>query len=383
MANIKDSEFDRYLSLYDLPEIKHKERVSEEFFQHCKENIRFVVLAICNRNGETLYLRYFNKNVGWELPGGFIDQNESLVDAINRIVKDEAGTEIDEVQPIAYLENSFSCGDETVKHQGIGFVAITDEEEASNTDNIKRCFSHNIPDNMAYQDEEVVRAAKPQIEEKIGNLPTDEIDSSREFYLSHLVHKHLINRLFGERASRKQKKALVNEIDTAPSSILDAACGDDNTIFKLEKEFNPQLCLANDISWKTISVVRNKFDEDDIIFTNHNVLSLPYKKKFDLILFKNSLHHIDNSKQKELISQLSKQCKVLIVMDIKDPRNGNLKSRIWNWYYRKILGDQGEDFLDYDGFKRIISSATSDRETNFKLVNTVKGEYMMAKVEEK
>jgi chemotaxis methyl-accepting protein methylase len=46
-----------------------------------------------------------------------------------------------------------------------------------------------------------------------------------------------------------------------------------------------------------------------VFFTNHNVLNLPYRIKFDLVIFKNTLHHIKKEHQKEVLSNLKKMAK--------------------------------------------------------------------------
>lgn len=121
--------------------------------------------------------------------------------------------------------------------------------------------------------------------------------------------------------------------------------------------------------------MRNK--NPGIIFTNHNVLSLPFKIKFDLVIFKNTLHHVGKAYQKEVIENLKKISKQLIIVDIDDPKNKSFKSRIWNKYYVYMLGDQGESFLTHDQFKDCIGESTNQK---FGSIKTIKGEYLYSSI---
>lgn len=50
-------------------------------------------------------VRDFEKNIGWEIPGGGINKNEDIIEAIRRITLKETGLEIDELEPVAILKN--------------------------------------------------------------------------------------------------------------------------------------------------------------------------------------------------------------------------------------------------------------------------------------
>jgi hypothetical protein len=82
-----------YKRVYELPELLYEEQVSSDFFGFYKKKHYFVIISIYNPNKETLLIRDFNKTIGWELPGGFINNNESLEKAVNRISLNEAGLE--------------------------------------------------------------------------------------------------------------------------------------------------------------------------------------------------------------------------------------------------------------------------------------------------
>jgi len=92
-----------YKNLYNLPELTYKEKVDFDFFRLCDENYKFIVISVYNEKREFLLARDFNKNIGWELIGGYIKKDEKIEDAINRIVLKETGLTIDELQPIALI----------------------------------------------------------------------------------------------------------------------------------------------------------------------------------------------------------------------------------------------------------------------------------------
>lgn len=68
-----------------------------------------------------------------------------------------------------------------------------------------------------------------------------------------------------------------------------------------------------------------------------------------------------------------------MVIDVKDPRKSSFKAKAWNWYYRNILDDQGEDFLNFSEFKDVLGSLNGSKDID--TIDTVKGQYMIGKVE--
>jgi hypothetical protein len=163
-----------------------------------------------------------------------------------------------------------------------------------------------------------------------------------------------------------------------PRSIIDLSCGDDDFIFELEKKYLPEICLANDISWKLISLIKKKGGERNIIFTNHDIADLPFTKKFDLAVFKNTFHHVPFGAQADLLKKLSGLSKQFIIIDIEDPARSNLLAKIWNWYYVHFLGDQGESFLTFKKFREIVTNNIKNKKIVFGMVNTIKGRYFYA-----
>jgi hypothetical protein len=104
-------------------------------------------------------------------------------------------------------------------------------------------------------------------------------------------------------------------------------------------------------------------------------------KKADYVICKNTLHHLKTSKQiRKALDQLKKLGKRIIIMDVQNPSD-NLLAKIWNIYYRFLLGDQGENFLTYMEFSSHLKHVYSDRRVKLRKVNTIKGPYMMAVID--
>ncbi len=171
---------------------------------------------------------------------------------------------------------------------------------------------------------------------------------------------------------------IFNLIEGKPETILDASCGESTLINDLCEKYKPNICVGNDISWKTITLLDKN---PAVFFTNHNVLNLPYKMEFDLVIFKNTLHHIGRKHQREVLHKLEKLTKQLIIIDIDDPRNSTLRSRAWNSYYVHLLGDQGGSFLALDEFRKmIVSGGSAGDKREIGVISTIKGKYFYASI---
>lgn len=71
-----------------------------------------------------------------------------------------------------------------------------------------------------------------------------------------------------------------------------------------------------------------------------------------------------------------------IIIDIVDPKLNPL-ANIWNKYYVVFLADQGDYFINYEQFKKIIDLYFPEYKINYSIIWTIKGPYMMAIVDSK
>jgi ADP-ribose pyrophosphatase YjhB (NUDIX family) len=371
-----------YQEVYGLPVLECEEQVPEGFFNFYKKKHYFAVISIYNPKKEHLLLRDFNKNVGWELPGGSIKEGEGIADVINRITSNEIGFEIDELTPVAIVKNIFTCGDKRITHLGIAFMALSRGKGKIYSKNIQTHFTKQIPGKIAYQNGRILSIVKKRVDGKKHKPPFEEIENikSKNFSIFYFLHKYIVRHV-GNFSSRKIKSTIFNLIDGKPKTILDASCGDSSIINDLCSCYKPEICIGNDISWKTIMLMKKS--RENVIFTNHNILDLPYNTKFDLVLFKNTLHHIDKKYQEKVLKDLQKLAKQLIIVDVDDPQNSSLLSRLWNKYYVYLLGDQGDAFLKFKEFDNLIEVGNTNNRLRTGTINTIKGRYFFGKVIEK
>ena len=364
-------------NVYDLPELEYEEEVPDGFFKLYNKKHYFVIVSIYNLRHEHLLIRDFNKGVGWELPGGSINFGESIEDAVNRIVLNETGLEIDELSPVAIVKNIFRYSNRRITHRGIAFMALSRGKLKSYPINIQTCFTKQIPKRIAYQNDSILKLVRGKIDAIKYSPPLKEIESIKvkNFPLLYLLHKHVIKHV-GNLSSKKIRKVVFSLVDGRPKTILDASCGDSSIINELYERYKPDICIGNDISWKTITLTKKKYPE--VTFTNHNVLDMPYKVKFDLVIFKNTLHHIEKRHQKKVIDSLKNHAKQLIIVDIDDPQNSSFVSRLWNNYYVHLLGDQGNDFLKFVEFKKMLGTGNTGKELATGIISTIKGNYFFA-----
>lgn len=283
------------------------------------------------------------------------------VGRINAYLDQRFGTTAAETHPIAGLQDGDSIS-------GMGFLCFVNAElEAAMTLEEARDRAQEDADRLIERCSGAIH--------RQDLIPSDEVESGEDFFVPHLINKHVVQRLIGHRSSdaiRDQIDALID----APGTILDAACGDDEYVLELAERDETGLCIANDISWRTTALLRDDTDSDSIRFTNHNVLDLPFERRFDLVLFKNTLHHIPEGEQEDVLAQLADHAEDrFIVVDIEDPHRTSLRAKAWNTYYRWFLGDQGGSFLTLPEFRELMGSAAPDFDLEFGRINTVKGTY--------
>jgi len=374
--------FNLYQHLYKLPKIERAEEVDLNFFQYYKDIKNFVVIVIYNNKKEFLLIRNFAKNIGWELVGGrFLNSQESIIGAVNRICKQETGLDVNEVTPIALVSNLFRYKNSTIRHDGLAFIA-----EARGQINLplgyEGFFTHRAPLLMPFVDSLVLRLAIKKIKTKTIS-PIEEIEYSKKYQYRKIIHKYFVASVLRKIASTLIKRKIEKYIPCQTSSFLDASCGDDDFIIYLLRKYHFQYCVANDICWENLIFLQKKkkiTNSQDILFTNHNIIDLPYIKNFfDVVLCKNTFHHMRNyDEQILLLRSLSRVAKRIILVDIEDPNRSTILAKLFNRYYRYVLGDQGGNFLIYKEFQELIKDFFKNKKIKFDIVNTIKGCYMFA-----
>lgn len=173
-------------------------------------------------------------------------------------------------------------------------------------------------------------------------------------------------------SSRILRNEVLNAVgDVKGKRVIDASCGDDTVCVYLKGMGAKVTC--NDLCPDSMKPLRKY---KGIKFTNKNVLDLKSKRKYDVVLFKNTFHHLSSTSEiKECLNVLIKLGKKVVIMDIDNPRKYWL-SRLWNNYYRYFLKDQGNFFIDYEKFCKYILNIAP--EAKIKRIKTIKGYYMLA-----
>ncbi|MFA6407437.1 MAG: methyltransferase domain-containing protein [Candidatus Paceibacterota bacterium] len=375
----------KYQGLYGLPTIETRETVDYKFFLQAKRGINFVVIAAYDHARDFLTIRNFSRGAGWELLGGFIHDaiQEQPEHAALRIVLGESGLAVSEMTPIAMVKNIFVYGEESVTHYGIAFMAEC-RGTPSLIHDFRGEFSANIPSHMLASDKSILKLAHHEVHKKKGGTPLQEIDSVNKFHILIWFHEWVVSPLMHYLSSSIIDAFLFKAIG-CPTTFLDVAVGDDDFIIHLAKKCRKGFFVANDISFRTTEFLRKQVNDDEfIVFTNHNATHLPFVEKFDVTLCKNTMHHM-NSKEEMflLLESLKNVSRKLVIVDIENPRQSTKAAYVWNWYYRKILGDQGGFFLSQEQFHNIIKGFFSHERVKFGVIYTVKGRYLTAIVDSK
>lgn len=192
-------------------------------------------------------------------------------------------------------------------------------------------------------------------------------------------HKWIVKPISFWGSTRILRRELLKALgDIKNKKIIDVSCGDDEVIFQLAKK--AKLVVANDISEIAVAPLLQPARRfKNIKFYIQNIVDL--KGEYDIVICKNTLHHMNT------INQVEKALKVLkalgdriIIMDIENPKS-QLRSYLWNLYYKIALKDQGKFFITFEQFIQAIRVIFLNAKIHFKKINTIKGTYMLAVIE--
>ncbi|MFC1879314.1 methyltransferase domain-containing protein [Chloroflexota bacterium] len=382
----------KYAALYSLPTIEKVINVDPRYFYFTTKRVYFVVLAIHNEEKEILIFYSPNmlapkQEIGWRLAGGIIKthKNEAIEEAVNRIVKKHIGLEVTELEPFAVVRNKFCWDHDAIEHVGLAFIVRVDGIINASIPGQKWKFTKTPPDIMAFSNKEVLFLAIKNLEKKFFELPIEEIQSSRRSRFINCFHRLLFKPIMYFFASRPLRGKILSLIPEH-NSFLDVSAGDDELVLNIAKCYDPNICVANDIAWKQMAEIRSKAKSRalNILFTNHNIAELPFTEKIDIVIYKNTLHHVRSKGEiLAVLGKLKAVSKRLIIIDIEDPRRER-SSYLIHLYYKKIYGDGDEEhrFFTKDTFEKLIRFSFSDAsKIVFDRLHTFKGTYMIAVVD--
>ena len=175
----------------------------------------------------------------WSLPGGFMLAEESLMEAIQREIKEESGIKVD------YLEQLYTFGDQIdrdprgrvisvsyfalVNPKGLQLKADTDASDA-------RWFAINKLPKLAYDHKKIVKAALNRLRAKIHYQPIGFNLLKKEFPFSDL--ENLYKTILGNDIDRRnfRKKILSFQFVEETDKIVSEGRGRPGKLYKFNKK---------------------------------------------------------------------------------------------------------------------------------------------------
>lgn len=388
--------FKQFSKLYDLPKVSSNCDVSKELFEYCIKKDYFILLLLYDEKGRVFFERNMSNTLSWGLPGGSIESDESFNQAITRLSKNiSENILIGNVEPITYIENEYKYKDKKKIHYGLGFIARVRNLKELKLDKIPGGFINVNKGEFKYINRlaskkmvELFLKRYSEIVDKSHNSFQDqEITVNESMNKRYAFHRNIVKRfiLTDKRKKKKDFKNIINNYIGDANSIIDVSCGDDSFIFNLAREKEIPLVVGNDISWSQVESLNNDFQE--VIFTNHNASSLPFKSQaFDISYISNTLHHMPNKETLvNTLESMFETSKKIIVVEIENPQlTGGFAKWLNKNYFIGFLKDVGGAYLSGDDFKTIINNIFYNRaEITFTEFENVMGKYFISVIEKK
>jgi ubiquinone/menaquinone biosynthesis C-methylase UbiE len=171
------------------------------------------------------------------------------------------------------------------------------------------------------------------------------------------------------------------------ANVLDVSCGCGMLICDIAKLPTVQFAVANDLSYGVLAFLRkNTIAHAEgvsakIAFVNANLFALPFTAKFDLIVCKNTLHHMhDPHEMLRLLAILEHSADQLIIIDVEHPYKSGWLAWLWHQYYTMFLREDDACFLTKAQFQLLLKTAFPSAELVFDEQRTIKGTYLLCHV---
>lgn len=385
--------FQKYQNLYDLPLTSIETDVSLKLYEYCKRKKYFILLLMYDDDGKVFLSRVMSDKLEWSLPGGSIRNDESIFAAVRRIALSVSNEiSISNIEPISLIENKYIYKDNCTIHYGLGFIARIRDSKNINFEKTTGLLINANEEETKYINRSSIKEMikifqKRHIEDKEKRNycnQEEEIETNEKWKHRYNFHDKFVKKYILTAKLKKKEKFynLISEKIGSPSSIIDISCGDDSFVFKLSRNKNIDTIVGNDISWSQIERISEEYNE--VLFTNHNAASLPFKKNtFDVVYCSNTLHHIPN---KHILSNMLESMlnigKKIVIVEIENPKiTGGFPYLLNKYWYIKFLHDVGGTYLSFDEFKLILNSIFKDRATiKFDTFKNITGNYMIAEI---
>lgn len=157
------------------------------------------------------------------------------------------------------------------------------------------------------------------------------------------VH-NLALKINGYRTSAaKYFRSLNLEVDSN-STVLDAGCGTGlATLAFYEAGYRPKETFALDLSFKSLEVAKEQFEEDKIRAVRNvrpvqgNLLNLPFEdEKFDVVLTCGALEYVPLEKGLEELARVLKKDGVLVLIPVRQSFVGSMLEVLYNFKMHKV-----------------------------------------------
>ncbi len=363
---MESNAIDHIRLLFDLPTLKFTEDVPGSFFlRYCNASSKFIVLVVTNRAGEFLFVPAIIGTHSWQLPGRRLRDGETMDACLSEMLS-TYGLNPCQTQPLAVAEQTFRWENREIRHRGLVVLVRTASNQCAAESGLLSVSSPELP----YQNSEFVALAKERLQSSQIDLPFNEIESAEGAGLAYAVHRGIVKPIM-RRSSMTLLRQIVSIADKIrPRSILDVSCGDDWTIQALADRDGVELAVANDVTREMMPCYRR-----NVFSSNQSLLDARFGLPFDLVLCKNTLHHVPREAHADVLRKLCSLGKSALVVDVVSPEHSTWQSRMWNAYYRRFLDDQGHDFLTPAELAEAVNEADLSSLENG-VIKTARGEYM-------
>ncbi|MGQ4876210.1 MAG: methyltransferase domain-containing protein [Promethearchaeia archaeon] len=207
----------------------------------------------------------------------------------------------------------------------------------------------------------------------------------KKYFLRHKFHKRVIIPIFFYLSSYKIRKKIFNYLEKQGFNyknrlkIIDISCGYDNLIIEIAKYFKNAKVIANDnFPWHSLLKIPKRGKLENLFFSQNDIMNSNFclSDDYDIVICKNTMHHLKHHEQLDLLKRIIESVGLSIIIEIENPLSDGLKSFLWNFYYRKFLKDDGNNFLSKKDLLLLLEKID---ENNLKIdittVNTIKGNY--------
>lgn len=196
------------------------------------------------------------------------------------------------------------------------------------------------------------------------------------FSLRLTFHRYVVKPLVFHRSSAYLRHYLKTTIGSA-QLLLDVSCGDDATLQDLATT-RGITCIGCDIALPSIAYLAQKYPA--LHFCCSDIHHLPFNCPFDVVLVKNTLHHLYKGQQAiHLLRNLLQFGQRLIIIDVLSPLSDSPQAVLWHYYYRYLLRDDACNFYTEQEFVALLSEvADGEALIEYAIIHTLKGTYLAA-----